>query len=83
MNNCYYKRSPYVPGRAARSRENAGGGFRPMLFLVAALLLFGVTLGTVAHAPLGLSAAAAVVIAVWLGIFALRERHTRRRGPSH
>ncbi|GAB1327435.1 hypothetical protein [Streptomyces sp. NPDC093260] len=54
-----------------------------MLFLVAALLLFGVTLGTVAHAPLGLSAVAAVVIAVWLGIFALRERHTRRRGTSH
>ncbi|MFI2644891.1 hypothetical protein [Streptomyces sp. NPDC018610] len=53
-----------------------------MLFLVAALMLLGVTLGTVAHAPLGLSAVAAVVIAVWLGIFALRERHSRRRA-SH
>ncbi|MGW0085836.1 hypothetical protein [Streptomyces sp. NPDC003393] len=54
-----------------------------MLFLVAALLLLGVALGTVAHAPLGFTVAAAVVIAVWLGIFALRERHARRRGTSH
>lgn len=54
-----------------------------MLFLVAALLLFGVVLGTVAHAPLGFSLVAAAVIAGWLGIFALRERHARRRGTSH
>ncbi|MER6981855.1 MULTISPECIES: hypothetical protein [Streptomyces] len=54
-----------------------------MLFLVAALLLLGVTLGTVAHAPLGFTVAAAVVIAAWLGVFALRERHARRRGTSH
>ncbi|MFF8593266.1 hypothetical protein ACF061_17895 [Streptomyces sp. NPDC015220] len=54
-----------------------------MLFLVAALLLFGVTLGAVAHAPLGLSAVAAVVIGAWLAVFALRERHARRRGTSH
>ena len=50
-----------------------------MLFLVAALMLLGVVLGTVAHVPLTVSAAGAVVIAVWLGIFALRERHARRR----
>ncbi|WP_086848978.1 hypothetical protein [Streptomyces coeruleofuscus] len=50
-----------------------------MLFIVAALLLLGAVLGTVAHAPLGFSAAAGVVIAVWLGIFAVRERHGRRR----
>ncbi|MBD0839952.1 MULTISPECIES: hypothetical protein [unclassified Streptomyces] len=49
-----------------------------MLFLVAALLLLGVVLGTVAHAPLGFTAVAALVIATWLGIFALRERHARR-----
>ncbi|MEV0174102.1 hypothetical protein AB0I00_23650 [Streptomyces sp. NPDC050803] len=49
-----------------------------MLFLVAALLLLGVVMGTVAHAPLGFTAIAAVVIAAWLGIFALRERHARR-----
>ncbi|MFI6209648.1 hypothetical protein ACIBAI_25210 [Streptomyces sp. NPDC051041] len=55
-----------------------------MLFLVAALLLLGVLLGTVAHAPLGLSAALGLVIAVWLGVFALRERRGRRRGtPAH
>ncbi|MFJ6083387.1 hypothetical protein ACIQI8_18520 [Streptomyces sp. NPDC092369] len=53
-----------------------------MLFLVAALMLLGVVLGTVAHAPLALSAAVAVGIAVWLGIFALRERHGRRRQTS-
>ncbi|MFC9681667.1 hypothetical protein [Streptomyces sp. NPDC056948] len=50
-----------------------------MLFIVAALLLLGVVLGTVAHAPLTISVAAGVVIAAWLGIFAIRERHSRRR----
>ncbi|MEU6404508.1 hypothetical protein [Streptomyces sp. NPDC046985] len=54
-----------------------------MLFLVAALMLLGVTLGAVAHAPLGFSVVAAVVIAAWLGVFALRERHARRRDASH
>jgi hypothetical protein len=51
-----------------------------MLFLVAALLLLGLVLGTVAHAPLSFSVAAGVVIAVWLAVFAVRERHGRRRG---
>ncbi|MEU6537691.1 hypothetical protein [Streptomyces sp. NPDC047000] len=50
-----------------------------MLFLVAALMLFGVVLGTVAHVPLTVSAAGAAVIAVWLGVFALREHRARRR----
>jgi len=55
-----------------------------MLFLVAALLLLGVVLGTVAHAPLTFSVAAGAVIAVWLAVFAVRERHARRRHtPSH
>jgi Flp pilus assembly protein TadB len=54
-----------------------------MLFLVAALMLLGVVLGTVAHAPLSFTAVAAVVIATWLGVFAIRERHARRRTPSH
>ncbi|MCF3133437.1 MULTISPECIES: hypothetical protein [Streptomyces] len=53
-----------------------------MLFLVAALMLLGVVLGTVAHAPLGVTAVVAAVIAVWLGVFALRERHGRRRHSS-
>lgn len=54
-----------------------------MLFLVAALLLFGAVLGTVAHAPFTFTAVAATVIAAWLGIFALRERHARRRTSTH
>lgn len=53
-----------------------------MLFLVAALLLLGVVLGTVAHAPLSFTLVAAAVIAAWLGIFALRERHGRRHHTS-
>jgi hypothetical protein len=48
-----------------------GGGSDPMLLL-------GVVLGTVAHAPLGFTVVAAAVIAVWLSVFALRERHARR-----
>ncbi|GHE68164.1 hypothetical protein QWL27_28395 [Streptomyces thermocarboxydus] len=53
-----------------------------MLFLVAALLLMGVVLGAVAHAPLTFSVAAGAVIAVWLGVFALRELRGRDRGTS-
>ncbi|MDT0434829.1 MULTISPECIES: hypothetical protein [Streptomyces] len=53
-----------------------------MLFLVAALLLLGVVMGTVAHAPLPVSLAAAAVIGVWLVVFAVRERHGRRRAAS-
>ncbi|MEV2252713.1 hypothetical protein AB0I94_19420 [Streptomyces sp. NPDC050147] len=50
-----------------------------MLFLVAALLLLGVAMGSVAHAPLPVSLVAAAVIGVWLTVFAVRERHARRR----
>ena len=50
-----------------------------MLFLVAALMLLGVVLGTVAHAPLAVTAVLGTVIAVWLGVFAIRERLGRRR----
>ncbi len=53
-----------------------------MLFLVAALLLLGVVMGTVAHVPLSFSLVAAAVIAAWVGIFAARERHGRGRGGS-
>ncbi|PKW10212.1 hypothetical protein SAMN05428944_2607 [Streptomyces sp. 1222.5] len=53
-----------------------------MLFLVAALMLLGVVLGTVAHAPLTVTGLLAAVIAVWLGVFAIRERHGRRRRTS-
>ncbi|MFS8201901.1 hypothetical protein ACLVWQ_24795 [Streptomyces sp. CWNU-52B] len=54
-----------------------------MLFLVAALLLLGVVLGTVAHAPLPFTVVAAAVIGVWLLVFAIRERHGRRRETSN
>ncbi|MFJ3991542.1 hypothetical protein ACIPWY_23185 [Streptomyces sp. NPDC090032] len=50
-----------------------------MLFLVAALLLLGVALGSVAHAPLPVTLVAAAVIGVWLVAFAVRERTARRR----
>lgn len=50
-----------------------------MLFLVAALLLLGVALGSVAHAPLPVTLVAASVIGVWLVVFAVRERHARRQ----
>ncbi|MEU4026907.1 hypothetical protein [Streptomyces anulatus] len=49
-----------------------------MLVLVAALLLLGIVLGTVAHIPLPLTLAAATVIGCWLLIFAVRERTSRR-----
>ncbi|WP_437063822.1 hypothetical protein [Streptomyces sp. enrichment culture] len=59
-----------------------GWGIRTMLFLVVALLLLGAVLGTVAHAPLTFSVAVGLVIAVWLGVFAVRERYGRRRSTS-
>lgn len=49
-----------------------------MLFLVVALLMLGIVLGAVAHAPLSVSAVAAAVIVAWLAIFAVRERRARR-----
>lgn len=71
MNKCNYNRSPKP------------WGLLPVLFIVAALLLLGVVLGTVAHAPLAFSVAVGAVIAVWLGIFALRERGRRRHTQAH
>ncbi|WP_198351793.1 MULTISPECIES: hypothetical protein [Streptomyces] len=50
-----------------------------MLFLVAALLLLGVAMGTVAHAPLSVTLVMAAVIGAWLLIFTVRERHARHR----
>ncbi|MEV3858034.1 hypothetical protein AB0J38_27345 [Streptomyces sp. NPDC050095] len=50
-----------------------------MLFLVAALLLLGFALGTVAHAPLAFTLTAAAVIGVWLTVFAVRERGRRHQ----
>ncbi|MFI9079517.1 hypothetical protein ACIGW8_24105 [Streptomyces sioyaensis] len=45
-----------------------------MLFLVAALLLMGIMLGTAAHLPVPVTLVAAAVIAGWLLVFFLRER---------
>ncbi|MFD7920719.1 hypothetical protein ACFV3R_16025 [Streptomyces sp. NPDC059740] len=53
-----------------------------MLFLVAALLLFGVVVGAAAHLPLPVTLAAATAIALWLGIFFARERHRSARTPK-
>ncbi|MDN3295998.1 hypothetical protein QWM81_18445 [Streptomyces ficellus] len=48
-----------------------------MFFIVAALLMLGVLLGTVAHVPVPVSLVAAIAIAAWLAIFTIRERQHR------
>ncbi|WP_050502980.1 hypothetical protein [Streptomyces monomycini] len=45
-----------------------------MLFLVAALLLLGVLVGTAAHLPVPVTIIAAVAISCWLLVFFIRER---------
>ncbi|MEV7443982.1 hypothetical protein AB0O22_23130 [Streptomyces sp. NPDC091204] len=50
-----------------------------MLFLVGALLVLGVILGTVAHVPVPVSVAAGLAIALWLALFAARERLSGHR----
>lgn len=50
-----------------------------MLFLVAAVMLLGVLLGTVAHTPLPVTLVAAVCIGCWLLVFAVREHRARTR----
>ncbi|MBT2509520.1 hypothetical protein J7I98_27335 [Streptomyces sp. ISL-98] len=49
-----------------------------MFVLVAALLMLGVLLGSVAHAPLPVTLVGAALIGGWLLVFAVRERHSRR-----
>lgn len=49
-----------------------------MFVLVAALLLLGLVLGTVAHIPVHLALVAAALIGGWLVLFAVRERLGRR-----
>ncbi|GGU86635.1 hypothetical protein GCM10010211_60910 [Streptomyces albospinus] len=53
-----------------------------MLFLVAALLLMGIALGTAAHLPLPVTLVAAAAIATWLIIFSVRERRHRAEGAT-
>jgi len=45
-----------------------------MLFLVVALFLFGVLLGTAGHVPVPVTVIAGVVVAAWLVVFFLKER---------
>ncbi|WP_099055411.1 hypothetical protein [Streptomyces lydicus] len=45
-----------------------------MLFLVVALFLFGVLLGTAGHVPVPVTVTAGIVVAAWLVVFFLRER---------
>ncbi|MFJ5022028.1 hypothetical protein [Streptomyces goshikiensis] len=56
-----------------------------MLFLVVALLVLGVALGAVAHVPVPVSVAAGLAIALWLAVFAARERLSGHRSgrPGH
>ncbi|MEV6678868.1 hypothetical protein AB0N09_18715 [Streptomyces erythrochromogenes] len=54
-----------------------------MLLLVGALLVLGVVLGGVAHVPAPVSLVAGLAIALWLALFAARERlldHRRSGG---
>ncbi|MER7467463.1 hypothetical protein [Streptomyces sp. NPDC097981] len=53
-----------------------------MLFLIAALMLMGIALGTVAHVPVHVTLAATAAIACWLLVFAVRERTARHHRPS-
>ncbi|MBQ0984111.1 hypothetical protein KBZ10_06145 [Streptomyces sp. F63] len=50
-----------------------------MFLLDAALALLGVLMGSLAHLPAPVGLAAALVIAVWLLVFAARERDRRHR----
>ncbi|MCX5399907.1 hypothetical protein [Streptomyces sp. NBC_00102] len=47
-----------------------------MIALVAALLLFGILLGPVAHLPAALTLVSAAAIGCWLIGFAVRERRS-------
>ncbi|WP_201304785.1 hypothetical protein [Streptomyces sp. GS7] len=51
-----------------------------MFFLVAALLLMGIALGTAAHLPLPVTLVAAAAIATWLLVFSVRERRHQAGG---
>ncbi|MDH6522259.1 Na+/H+ antiporter NhaD/arsenite permease-like protein [Streptomyces sp. SAI-090] len=66
------------PVRPARPVQRQAKG-KPVIFLVAALLLLGVLLGSVAHLPVPVSLLAAAVIGGWLLVFAVRQRHARRQ----
>jgi hypothetical protein len=68
------------PGRQSAVRRRR---HRPeevsVLFLVVALLLLGVVVGSAAYLPWGLTLLLGSLIAVWLLVFAGRERRRRDR----
>ncbi|MEU2157722.1 hypothetical protein ABZ532_22405 [Streptomyces sp. NPDC019396] len=53
-----------------------------MLFLVVALLVMAMLLGTAAYAPWPVTVTAAAVIALWLAVFAMKERRRRNSAGS-
>ncbi|MCS0602743.1 hypothetical protein NX794_16210 [Streptomyces sp. LP11] len=50
-----------------------------MLFLVAALLLLGLVVGSAAYLPLPVTLVLGALIAAWLLVFTGRERRRRRQ----
>ncbi|MFK4148739.1 hypothetical protein [Streptomyces sp. NPDC004065] len=50
-----------------------------MVFLVAALLLLAVVLGSVAYLPWPVTVVLGAVVVVWLAVFTVRERRRRAR----
>lgn len=50
-----------------------------VLFLVVAFLLLVILIGSAAYIPWPIALVASVVIAVWLAVFAVRERRRRSR----
>jgi hypothetical protein len=66
VNNCQLKRQ-LLGGAADMS-------------LVVLLLGMGILMGAAAHTSLAIFTAAAAAIALWLAIFAVRERVSRHRG---
>jgi membrane protein implicated in regulation of membrane protease activity len=50
-----------------------------VLFLVVALIVLAVLVGTAAYVPLPVTLVAGAAIAVWLAVFTVRERRRRDR----
>ncbi|MYW45999.1 hypothetical protein [Streptomyces sp. SID161] len=68
--------------RAAREptvRRRRRPGEVSVLFLVAALLLLGIVVGSAAYLPWPVTLVLGALIAVWLLVFAGRERRRRNR----
>ncbi|MEE4418144.1 hypothetical protein [Streptomyces bugieae] len=67
---------PVRAGSALRARRPHRERHRhTMLFLVLAVFLFGVLLGTAGHVPAAVTVVAGIAITAWLAVFFVRERH--------